>query len=151
MTPWIAEDGASYYPTTLGEETAAAVAGVGVGVGAVTNVGAGSGAAADGSSAAAAALAVAGGVEGGVEGAGVGGGRRLFDSLGEMMETYYRGAQSNDEFDGLKRRCLTRVTATLAKLRERADEFEDQLAAAQEDKVSRGVFPAGGDSRRRRS
>lgn len=57
-------------------------------------------------------------------------------SLQQVMERYYRSTQSTDEFDGLKRRCLARITATLAKLRERAAEFEGQLMAAQEDKVS---------------
>ncbi|CAM9534860.1 unnamed protein product [Ectocarpus sp. 12 AP-2014] len=99
--PWISEDGASYYPTTLGEEQGDD----------------------DGATDVAAAE---------------GGGSKVFSlaRLEKVMEKYYRGTQSNEEFDGLKRRCLSRVTATLAKLRERAAEFEDQLAAAQEDKVS---------------
>ncbi|CAM9231868.1 unnamed protein product [Ectocarpus fasciculatus] len=102
--PWISEDGASYYPTTLGEE--------------------GEG---DDDEATDVATAAEGGGRG-----------KVFSlaRLERVMEKYYRGTQSNEEFDGLKRRCLSRVTATLAKLRERAAEFEDQLAAAQEDKVS---------------
>ncbi|CAB1119421.1 unnamed protein product [Ectocarpus sp. CCAP 1310/34] len=100
--PWISEDGASYYPTTLGEQDGDD----------------------DGASDAAAAEQ--------------GGRSKVFGlaRLEKVMEKYYRGTQSNEEFDGLKRRCLSRVTATLAKLRERAAEFEDQLAAAQENKVS---------------
>ncbi|CBN77904.1 conserved unknown protein [Ectocarpus siliculosus] len=100
--PWISEDGASYYPTTLGE-------GEGDDDGAAD-----------------------------VAAAGQGGRSKVFSlaRLEKIMEKYYRGTQSNEEFDGLKRRCLSRVTATLAKLRERAAEFEDQQAAAQEDKVS---------------
>ncbi|CAN0141838.1 unnamed protein product [Ectocarpus sp. 6 AP-2014] len=100
--PWISEDGASYYPTTLGEG------------------GGDDDGAAD------------------VAAAGQGGSCKVFSlaRLEKVMEKYYRGTQSNEEFDGLKRRCLSRVTATLAKLRERAAEFEDQQAAAQEDKVS---------------
>ncbi|CAN0181374.1 unnamed protein product, partial [Hapterophycus canaliculatus] len=109
-TPWISEDRASYYPTTLGEDR-----GVGDGDASITEACNG-------------------------DGGDAGGGWRRRDGgltrLEKVMETYYRGTQSNEEFDGLKRRCISRVTATLAKLRERAVEFEDQLAAAQEDKVS---------------
>lgn len=57
------------------------------------------------------------------------------DNLQGVMERYYRGTQSNEEFDELRRRCLARISATLAKLREREAEFEEQLAAAQDDKV----------------
>ena len=111
-TPWISEDGASYYPTTLGEERREEGPEE-------------TGTAPDGNAA-------------GSDGGGGGRGRRVDDltKLEKVMEVYYRGTQSNEEFDGLKRRCLSRVTATLAKLRERAAEFEGQLAAAQEDKVS---------------
>lgn len=103
MVPWMAEDGTSYYPTTLGEDV-------------------------DGDGNGAAAL---GGTEGGGD---IRGG---LTNLQQVMETYYRATQSNDEFDRLKRRCLARITATLSKLRDRAVEFEGQLAAAQEDKVRR--------------
>lgn len=116
--PWISEDGASYYPTTLGEEGEEEeenTTGVAVEGGEIDD-----------------------GASGGGGGSGSSGwGRRLggLTRLEKVMEAYYRGTQSNEEFDSLKRRCLARVTATLAKLRERAAEFEDQLAAAQEDKV----------------
>lgn len=56
-------------------------------------------------------------------------------SLQRVIERYYRGTQSTEEFDELKRRCTARITATLAKLREREAEFEGQVAAAQDDKV----------------
>lgn len=59
-----------------------------------------------------------------------------YESLQQVMERYYRATQSNDEFDGLKRRCLTRIRATLTRLRERAADFEGQLEAAQEGKVN---------------
>lgn len=61
--------------------------------------------------------------------------REMSGSLQGVMERYYRGTQSNEEFDELRRRCLARISATLAKLREREAEFEEQLAAAQDDKV----------------
>lgn len=120
--PWISEDGASYYPTTLGEEdehekeeneTGVALDGAGIEDGASASGGGGGG----------------------------GWGRRMegLTKLEKVMEAYYRGTQSSEEFSNLKRRCLARVTSTLAKLRQRAAEFEDQLAAAQEDKV--GLLP----------
>lgn len=114
-TPWISDDGASYYPTTLGEHQ---------GVG-------------DGDASTSEACDDGAVVAGGGDGGGSGWRRRHggLTRLEKVMEAYYRGTQSNEEFDGLKRRCISRVTATLSKLRERAAEFEDQLAAAQEDKV----------------
>lgn len=56
-------------------------------------------------------------------------------ALQRVMERYYRGTQSTEEFDELKRRCVARISATLAKLREREVEFERQVAAAQDDQV----------------
>lgn len=119
-TPWISEDGASYYPTTLGEEWGGEGEGIGTGGATVGGVGEFDGNTADS------------GGGGGDRGRRAGG----LTKLEKVMEVYYRGTQSNEEFEGLKRRCLSRVTATLAKLRERGADFEDQLAAAQEDKVS---------------
>lgn len=70
-----------------------------------------------------------------IEGGDSGSTGAAVSSLQDVMATYYRATQSNEEFDGLRRRCLARITGTLVKLRERAAEFEAQLAAAQEDKV----------------
>eukprot|EP00903_Cladosiphon_okamuranus_P015360 g14186.t1 len=122
-TPWISEDGASYYPTTLAEERLEEEEGEETGLTHATIVGGGD---------------VGGNAAGGGVRVDGGGGRRVEGllKLEKVMEVYYRGTQSNEEFDGLKRQCLSRVTATLAKLRERATGFEGQLAAAQEDKVS---------------
>lgn len=120
--PWISKDGASYYPTTLGEEqeekdeneTGVAVEGEET----------------DDNS------ANASGDRGGGGGGGWAQRVRGLTELEKVMEAYYRGTQSSEEFGTLKRRCLARVTSTLAKLRQRTTEFEDQLAAAQEDKVT---------------
>lgn len=104
---WLAQDGLSYYPTTLRAEDTCSE-----------------------------------GDDDGNDGCALGGldgldGRHeyLFDSLQGVMEKYYRSTQNNDEFDSLRRRCVARLTGTLVKLRERASEFEQQLAAAQDNKV----------------
>lgn len=127
--PWISEDGASYYPTTLGEEEERREEEDGTTGDAVE------GAEIDGGASASRTGGI--GVGGGGGGGGGGWERKVggLTELEKVMEAYYRGTQSSEEFSNLKRRCLARVTSTLAKLRQRAAEFEDQLAAAQEDKA----------------
>lgn len=119
---WISKDGNSYYPTTLAERTyredLARVAEGEIEVTSDEDSGPDVGGDDDSR-----------GSEGTVEG---------FTSLQEVMETYYRATQSNEEFDGLRRRCMSRVTATLVKLRERVADFEHQLVTAEEDKVRVG-------------
>jgi hypothetical protein len=48
-------------------------------------------------------------------------------SLSAVLAAYYSGKQQSSAFNDLKSRCTARITATLAKLRERAQDFENQL------------------------
>lgn len=120
IRPWLSEDGASYYPTTLAEGEEVYEEGKGddgvVGDEAAPPTAQGTG-------------------ENRGTGSDVVEEGRMLSSLQEVMATYYKATQSNEEFDSLRSRCFARITATLAKLRERTAEFERQLAAAQEDKV----------------
>jgi hypothetical protein len=47
--------------------------------------------------------------------------------LSAVLAAYYSGKQQSSAFNDLKSRCTARITATLAKLRERAQDFENQL------------------------
>lgn len=57
-------------------------------------------------------------------------------SIGLFLSKYYNSRQGSGAFNSLHQRCMSRISATLVKLRERVADFAAQLEASGEDQVA---------------